>query len=76
MNTERFENLVLAICQKVPAEHLATTKLNKLIWLIDKTAFLELGKSITGATYLRKMNGPVPKDNKDIFALMRDNKMC
>ncbi|MDR2726517.1 MAG: SocA family protein [Deltaproteobacteria bacterium] len=67
MNQTKFENLVLSICAKVPPEHLTTIKLNKLLWLIDKEVFCHTGSSVTGIEYLRKMDGPVPKDNQDLF---------
>ena len=73
MILEKFENLVLAICETVPPEYLATTKLNKLLWLVDKTAFMRLGKSVTCSAYLRKRKGPVPQDNRDVFAIMQEN---
>jgi len=73
MDQERLENLVLAVCEVVPPEHLSTTKLNKLLWLIDKTAFMTFGRTITGCSYLRKARGPVPQGNKDIFRQMEAN---
>ena len=67
MNQSKFENLVLAICDQVPPEHLTTIKLNKLLWLIDKEVFCCTGASVTGADYLRKMDGPVPNNNQELF---------
>lgn len=74
MNQEKFENLVLLVCEAVP-EHLTTTRLNKLLWILDKTAFLEIGQKITGCRYIRKQFGPVPKDNGDALGVMNDKGM-
>lgn len=71
MNQEKFENLVLLICDAVP-EKLTTTRLNKLLWLIDKTAFIENGDKITGCKYIKKQYGPVPVDNGEALGVMHD----
>ena len=67
VNQIKFENLVLAICSRVPSEHLTTIKLNKLLWMIDKEVFCRTGSTVTGIDYLRKMDGPVPKNNQALF---------
>ena len=69
-NQSKFENLVLAVCVRVPPEHLTTIKLNKLLWLVDKEVFCRAGYTVTGMEYLRKMDGPVPKNNQDMFHAM------
>lgn len=71
MNQAKLENLVLLVCEAVP-EHLTTTRLNKLLWILDKTAFLETGQKITGCRYIRKQYGPVPIDNGDALGVMED----
>ncbi len=71
MSLEKFENLVLCIAEAVP-NGLNTVKLNKLLWLMDKEAYLKIGSKITGSRYLRKKYGPVPVDNTEALCVMRD----
>lgn len=81
MNKEKFENLVLAICESVEGP-VTTTRLAKLLWLVDKAAYLQFGDKITGCRYIRKQFGPVPVDNHELLAVMREeglisiNKEC
>lgn len=72
LQQQKFEQLVLTICAHVPPDHLTTTKLNKLIWLVDKTAMCETHRTVTGVPYIRKMNGPAPEYNKVLFQGMHD----
>ena len=55
LSEEKLENLILIILQNNP---MCKKRLNLLLWLIDKQSFLETGSKVTGATYLRKKNGP------------------
>lgn len=71
MNLAKFKNVVLYICNNCPGR-MTTTRLNKLLWLMDKTAFLETARTITDWSYLRKKFGPVPKDNYDALGIMKD----
>lgn len=68
----RFQNLVLRVCEAV-SENLTATRLNKLLWLVDKAAFPETGRKITGHAYLRKVQGPVPRDNGKELAMMKES---
>ena len=74
MDNDKFFNLALRICER-SAEPPKTKRLAKLMWLLDKSAFLKLGHKITGCEYLRKQFGPVPKNNKDLLCIMRDRGM-
>jgi len=58
---ERFKSLVHYICWKTddPAK-LGATKLNKICWLSDFTAFYQTGRPITDARYVKRQFGPVP----------------
>lgn len=60
-NRERFKSLVHYVCWKAgdPAK-LGATKLNKVCWLADFTAFYEMGRPITDARYVKRQYGPVP----------------
>lgn len=72
MNQRKFENVVLFICERARGE-MTSVRLNKLLWLIDKTAFLKLAHTITDWVYIRKRFGPVPVDNYEALGLMGDN---
>lgn len=58
-NTEKFRELVLYISsQWKDAEYSGETKLNKVLWAIDTTAYDQLGSPVTGARYKRGQFGP------------------
>ncbi len=71
MNQRKFENAVLFICENASGK-MSMVRLNKLLWLIDKTAFLQLAHTITEWRYIRKELGPVPLDNHDALGVMKD----
>jgi len=59
---QKFKSLVHYICWKVDdPEKLGATKLNKICWLADFTAYYDLGASITDAKYIKRPFGPVPE---------------
>jgi hypothetical protein len=63
MDQAKFDALVHYICARCEDPSLlGATKLNKIMWYSDASAFLYLGKSITGATYIKRQFGPVPRD--------------
>lgn len=47
-------------CQDNPSK-LGATKLNKILWHSDTTAFRDLGEPITTTEYKKLQNGPVPE---------------
>jgi hypothetical protein len=58
---------------------LGATKLNKILWYADLHAYLELGKPITGVSYIKRQYGPVPNQNDFSFAksnLEKDKKIA
>lgn len=57
---EKLKSLVHYILWKVadPAK-LHSTKIHKILWLSDARAFVLLGQSITGETYIRREHGPI-----------------
>ena len=71
MKQGKFENAVLFICENATGE-MNTVRLNKLLWLIDKTAFLRLAHTITDWRYIRREMGPVPLNNHDALGVMKD----
>jgi hypothetical protein len=66
MDQEKFDALVHYICARCEdPTSLGATKLNKIMWYSDASAYLYLGRSITGATYIKRQFGPVPRDIKE-----------
>src|SRR5580658_775606 len=59
---DKFKGLVHYICWKsTDPSRLGAVKLNKILWFSDIIAFATLGESITGAPYIKRRSGPVPK---------------
>jgi len=63
MDDTKLDQLVHYVCMRCdnPGK-LGATKLNKVLWYSDVFAFAQEGKSITGATYVKRQFGPVPRD--------------
>lgn len=61
LNQEKLKELVLYICQQANQKDFGATKLNKILWFADRTAYLTYGSSITGETYVKRQFGPAPK---------------
>jgi len=59
MKMEETIHFICSTCK--PEDRLGAVKLNKILYYSDMTSFAETGKSITGATYAKRQNGPVPK---------------
>ena len=58
---EKFGNLILYVAER--SEHddrFGAVKLNKIMYYADFTAYWKLGRPITGATYQRLDEGPLP----------------
>jgi len=59
----RLEEAILFICTTArPEDQLGAVKLNKILYYSDMISFAQTGKSITGATYVKRERGPVPKE--------------
>src|SRR6059036_264940 len=59
-NSGKFKELVLLLAKRSDDDpRMSRVKLNKLLYLADFEAFRRLGKSITGATYIRGEHGPM-----------------
>ena len=59
----RFRDLMLYLayrCQE--ADYFGSTKLCKLLYYSDFTAFARTGAPITGADYIRQPHGPMPRE--------------
>ena len=63
MDINRLDALVHYVCARCDnPNRLGATKLNKVLWYSDVFAFAETGQSITGASYVKRQFGPVPKE--------------
>ncbi len=59
---EKLRELVLYICRRSEGdERFGATKLNKLLWLSDFSAYLTFGHPITGQEYQALEQGPAPR---------------
>jgi hypothetical protein len=60
---EKFKALVHYVCWscKDDTSKLGSTKLNKVLWLADFLKYYRSGISITGARYVKRQFGPVPR---------------
>ena len=47
-------------CRDNPGQ-LGAVRLNKALWFTDMLAYQEIGTSVTGARYIKRKMGPVPK---------------
>ena len=63
MDDNRLDRLVHYVCARCDnPSKLGATKLNKVLWYADVFAFADKGRSITGATYVKRQFGPVPRN--------------
>ncbi|MCK9495552.1 MAG: Panacea domain-containing protein [Dehalococcoidia bacterium] len=70
---QRFKELILFIAdQSKDDPRFGATKLNKILYFADFKAFLALGSSISGATYIRMDRGPVPEEMLATLREMED----
>jgi len=62
-DSKKFKNLVHYICWKCSDDpsKLGSVKLNKTLWLSDLSAYYNTGDSLTGARYVKRQFGPVPR---------------
>ena len=58
MSSKKLDALIRLIRDEYK-DGLGTTMLNKILWSVDAMAYRVNGKSLTGATYIRRLNGPV-----------------
>jgi len=63
VDMRRLEEAVLFICSTCRQEdRLGAVKLNKILYYSDMISFAQTGKPVTGATYVKRQRGPVPKE--------------
>lgn len=75
---DKFEALVHYICWRCQdPTRLGATKLNKILWFTDATAFVNWGEPITEAVYIKRQFGPVPRQIlPTLTRLERDGKLA
>ena len=59
---QKFKTMIHYIIASVenPSD-LGAVKLNKIAWFIDGMSFKNFGRTMTGATYMKQPQGPVPR---------------
>ncbi|MFA5937040.1 MAG: Panacea domain-containing protein [Candidatus Paceibacterota bacterium] len=75
INEEKYKNVVLFFAKKVRNGTLGKLKMMKLMYFLDFDFFEKYGKSITGDSYLRFENGPIPKNAEKILKGMNGKEI-
>jgi hypothetical protein len=74
MTDNRLDILVHYICARCDdPNRLGATRLNKVLWYSDVLAFAATGASITGASYVKRQFGPVPRSILEARARLRQS---
>jgi uncharacterized phage-associated protein len=60
LNKEKYQEMILYLCQKLGGEIRGKKKLAKLLYFADFDFFEKNGSSITGDTYYARQMGPLP----------------
>lgn len=55
----KLKNIVLYICNKIPARNLGLLRMHKILWFADLLNYMETGDTITGEKYVKAPNGPI-----------------
>jgi len=78
VNKRKYHELIKYICARVQSgSTLSKTKLFKIMFFCDFTAYRELGASISGDLYLRQPFGPVPTHgNKELKAMIDADELA
>lgn len=72
-DAERLKELVLHIADRSLTDpRFGKTKLNKILFFSDFTAYLLFGRSITGATYQHLPQGPCPHQMLPVLAALQE----
>ncbi len=65
---EKFKRLILYVIWRTgDVRDFGAIKLNKVLWFTDARTYEALGESVTGATYIRRKFGPVPKNIEQVL---------
>ena len=73
----KMKELILYLAAKSEGDpRFSSTKLNKLLFYCDFTAYWQLGRSITGHSYQKLPFGPAPKAVLPILSQMQQDGDC
>lgn len=75
INEKKYKNVVLFFAKRVRNGTLGKLKMMKLLYFLDFDFFEKYGKSVTGDSYLRFENGPVPQNAEKILKIMADKEI-
>jgi len=75
INERKYKNVVLFFAKRVRNGTLGKLKMMKLLYFLDFDFFEKYGKSVTGDSYLRFENGPVPQNAEKILKMMIDKEI-
>jgi hypothetical protein len=77
VDDRKMRELILYLASKSEEDPwFSATKLNKLLFYCDFTAYRELGRSITGHAYQKLTYGPVPKAMLPVLERMKGDGDC
>ena len=72
---QKFKTLVHYICAQSPSRSkLGATKLNKILWYAERDAYVQRGRPISGAKFVKRQYGPVPEAIVPILAELADSR--
>ena len=76
-NDRKMKELILYLATKSEGDpRFSSTKLNKLLFYCDFTAYRQLGRSITGHSYQKLPFGPAPRAVLPILSQMQRDGDC
>ena len=76
-NDRKMKELILYLASRSEADsRFSSTKLNKLLFYCDFTAYQELGQAMTGHSYQKLQFGPAPKAMLPILDQMKRDRDC
>jgi len=77
LNKTKLKAMVHYIAEKAPNRLLGKVKLNKILWFSDREAYIYLGRTISGETYLKFRLGPVSQHIQEIVdELVKEKKVA
>jgi uncharacterized phage-associated protein len=71
INKEKYQEVILYLCQKLGGEIKGKKKLAKLLYFVDFDNYEKNGTSITGDTYFARQMGPLPMALAEITKSMQ-----
>lgn len=72
---QRLQELILYIAERLQGDELfGRVKLAKILYVADHESYLQYGKPITGAAYIKMQHGPVPEDFHAILEELESNR--